>query len=239
MKRIALITIYNMKKILALLVLIVSLTAHAQYTPQEIKKYKISKFTTLSVTKGDETVQKTETWYDEYGNDTAEYNSGEIYNRTKYEYNSKGQATSRTRFGADGKETETAVYTYKPDGSSTISNTDKSFGMTDLTYRDKTGKTTKTVSPDRSERIYTYDTKGRLSKIKSKPAENGGVLVDQQYTYNAAGQLVKVVSKGDYKWTRTYTYGPKGLLSKSKINSVTDGVADPEVTYTYEYEFRK
>ena len=26
-----------------------------------------------------------------------------------------------------------------------------------------------------------------------------------QYTYNANGQLIKEVSKGDYKWTQTYT----------------------------------
>ena len=55
----------------------------------------------------------------------------------------KGQVISRTRFGADGKETETAVYTYKADGSYTISNTDKNFGMTDLTYCDKAGKDNK------------------------------------------------------------------------------------------------
>jgi len=228
-----------MKEFLTLSVLLFSFSAFAQYNSQEIKKLKISKLTKLSVTKGNEAVQKTEIWYDEYGNDTAEYNSGELYRRTKYEYNPKGQVISRTRYGADGKETETAVYTYKADGSCTISNTDKNFGMTDLTYCDKTGKTTKTVAPDRSERIYVYDAKGRLSKIKTKTTDNGGVVIDQQYTYNANGQTIKIVSKGDYKWTQAYRYNTKGLLSKSKINSVTDGVPDPEQNYTYEYEFSK
>ena len=228
-----------MKQFLTLSSLLISFSVFAQYTSQEIKKYKIGKMIKLSVTKGDEAVQKTEVWYDGNGNDTAEYNGGQLYRRTKYEYNPTRQATSRTRYEADGKEIETAAYTYKPDGSCTISNTDKNFGMTDLTYCDKAGKTTKTISPDKSERIYSYDAKGRLSKIKSKASDNGGVVIDQQYTYNANGQLIKAVSKGDYKWTLVYSYNSKGLLSKSKNNSVTDGVPDPERTTTYEYEFRK
>jgi hypothetical protein len=227
-----------MKKLSPLFTLLLSLPVFSQYTTQEIKKFRISKITTLSVTKGDEAIRKNETWYDENGNDTAQYNGGELYRRSKYEYNSKGQAIARTRYGADGKEVETANYTYNPDGSSAVSNTDKSFGMTDLTYCDKTGKTTKTVSPDKTERIYTYDPKGKLLHVKSK-SDNGSVVTDIQYTNNAKGQLVKEVSKGDYKWTSSYTYDAKGMIARIKRNSVTDGVVDPEVTTTYEYEFRK
>jgi len=228
-----------MKKGLVLSCLLVSVLAFAQHSPQEIRKLRISKIIKSSVTKKDTTTQRNETWYDEHGNDTAEYYNDGLFRRTAYEYNSKGQILTRTRYGADGKETEAAVYTYNQDGSCTTSNTDKSFGMTELTYCDKTGKIIKTVSPDRSERIYTYDSKGRLVKIKSKPGENGGIVVDIQYAYNPRGQLIKEVSKGDYKWTAAYTYDSKGMLSKVKRNSVTDGIADPEVTTTYEYEFRK
>jgi YD repeat-containing protein len=228
-----------MKKFLTLSFLLLSFSVFAQHTPQEIKKFKISKITKLSVTNGNETIQKDEIWYDNNGNDTVEYTGSEVYRRTKYEYNPKVQVIGRTRYKADGKEIETSVYTYKPDGSYTISNTDKDFGMTDLTYCDKSGKTTKMVSPDRTERIYSYDAKGRLLKIKSKPNDSGGVVTDLQYTYNAKGQLIKEVNKGDYKWTKTYTYNAKGLIAKTKSNTVTDDVADPEVTVTYEYEFRK
>jgi YD repeat-containing protein len=227
-----------MKNYLTLSALLFSFSVFAQLTPQEIKKFKISKIIKLSVTHGEEAVQKNELWYDSNGNDTAEYNGAGLYRRTKYEYNPKGQVATRTRYKADGKETDTALYNYKPDGSYTISNTDKDFGMTDFTYYDKSGKITKTASPDGAERIYTYEGKGRLTKIKSK-SDNGGVVTDLQYTYNAKGQLIKEVSKGDYKWTKTCTYNAKGLIAKSKSNSVTDGVADPEVTVTYEYEFRK
>jgi YD repeat-containing protein len=227
-----------MKKNLTLSALLFSLSAFAQHTPQEIKKYKISKITKLSMTNGSEKKQKNEIWYDDQGNDTSEYMGGELYRRTKYDYNSKGQIVSRTRYKADGKETETAVYDYKPDRSYTISNTDKDFGMTDFTYHDKSGKIIKTASPDGTERVYIYDAKGRLLKAKSK-SDNGGVVTDLQYTYNAKGQLIKEVSKGDYKWTKTYTYDAKGLIAKSKSNAVTDAVADPEINTSYEYEFRK
>jgi hypothetical protein len=228
-----------MKKLSALPALLFSYSLFAQYSPQEIKKFKIAKLITLPATKGIDAVQKNETWYDENGNDTAEYTNGELYRRTKYEYNSKGKAVTRTRYGADGKETETAIYDYKPDGSCIISNTDKSFGMTDLTYCDKAGKTTKTVSPDRTERIHEYDTKGKLVKIRSKASDKGGVVTDIGYTYNQKGQMIREISKGDYKWTSVFLYDAKGLIAKVKRNSVTDGVADPEVNYTYEYEFRK
>lgn len=206
-----------MKKILLFICLLSSIPAFTQYTPSEIKKFKISKIARLSVTKGNEETQKNEIWYDDNGNDTAEYNGTELYRRTQYEYNPKGQIVTRTRYKADGKETETALYNYKPDGSYTISNTDKDFGMTDFTYYDKAGKIIKTASPDKAERIFTYDSRGRLLKIKSK-LDNGGVVTDLQYTYNTKGQLIKESSKGDYKWTKTFFYNAKGLIAKSNTN---------------------
>jgi YD repeat-containing protein len=228
-----------MKRLLTLFPLFVSFFAFSQYTSREIKKLKIGRVVKLSQTKGKEAVQKNETWYDENGNDTAEYNNGELYRRAKYEYNQKGQVLSRIRYDAAGHETETAIYTYNPDGTCTVSNTDKSFGMTELTYCDKEGRTIKTVSPDNSQRIYTYDSNRRLAKVKSKESDNGGVVVDIKYFYNPKGRLIKEVSKGDYKWTTVYIYNTGGLVSKVKRNSVTDGVADPEVIISYEYEFQK
>jgi hypothetical protein len=228
-----------MKKLSTLFSLFVSVSLFAQYPQKEIKKFKISKITTLATTAGNDAAQKSETFFDDKGNDTAEYSNGQLSRRTIYEYTPKGQTIKRIRYKADGKEIETAIYTYTPDGSYTISNTDKDFGMTDMTYCDKSGKTIKTVSPDKSEKIYTYDSKGHLLHTKSKSSDNGGVVVDIQEIYNANGQLSKEISKGDYKWTRTYSYNTKGLITKCRNTSVTDGIADPEVTYTYEYEFTK
>lgn len=227
-----------MKKNLIVCSLLISVSAFAQYTPQEIKKNRISKITESSVTAGNPEQAKHETLYDANGYDTAEYLGSAIYRLTKYEYNEKGQIIKRSRYDGNRKETETAVYYYKSDGSYTVSNTDKDFGMTDLTYYDRSGKITKTRSPDGTERIYTYDAKGRLLTIKSK-SNNGGVVTDLQYSYNSKGQLIKEMSKGDYKRTKTYNYNSKGLITKSKSNSVTDGIADPEVTVSYEYSFSK
>ena len=227
-----------MKKFLIFCGLLISASAFAQYTPLEIKKNRISKITELSVTAGNPEPARHEILYDSNGNDTAEYLGSAISRRTKYEYNEKGQIIKRNRYDGSGKETETAVYNYSPDGSYTISNTDKDFGMTDLTYYDRSGKITKTKSPDGTERIYTYDTKGQLLTIRST-SNNGGVITHLQYSYNPGGQLIKEMSKGDYKWTKTYTYNTKGLIIKSKNNSVTDNVADPEVTVSYEYSFSK
>lgn len=219
--------------------LMVAVSLLAQHSPQEIKKHKISKIIKLSRSANSETVSKTETWYDSNGNDTAEYNNGELYRRTKYEYNLNDQPITRVWYNAEGNEMETTIYSYKPDGSCTISNTDKNFGTTELIYCDKTGKILRAVQPDGSERLYTYDRRGRLLQLKSKRKENGRVVIDQQYSYNNSGKLSKVVSKGDYKWTQIHSYGANGLLSKTRINSITDGVMDPEVIYSYEYEFRK
>jgi YD repeat-containing protein len=231
--------IEDMKRFLTLSCLLYSFAAFAQYSSQQIIKFKIAKITKLSATNGVEGLQKSETWYDEYGNDTAEYNNTSLIRRTKYEYNASGKLLSRIRYGADGRVTETAACTFKSDGTCVISNTDKSFGMTDLTFCDKAGKTTKTISPDKSERIYYYDSKGRLTKIKSMPGDNGELIADIQYSYDKRGQLIREVSKGDNECISVYTYNSKGMVEKIKRNSTTDGVADPEVTTTFEYEYRK
>src|SRR5258706_5379198 len=221
-----------MKKLSTLFSLFAWVPVFAQYTPQEIKKFKVSTITKLSATNGRE-AQKDEIWYDDKGNDTAEYMGGEVSKRINYEYNTKGQAVRSVSYHADGTEIESAAYNYKPDGSYTISDTDKSFGMTDYTYYNKAGKIAKAVSPDKTERIYSYDAKSRLLTIKSKADDSGGVVTNIGYSYNSKGQLIKEVNKGDNKWTRTFTYNVKGLILKSKNISVTDGVADPEVTVSY------
>ena len=109
--------------------------------------------------------------------------------------------------------------------------------MTDLTFCDKTGKTTKTVAPDKTERIHIYDAKGKLIKIKSSPSDSGAIITDIQYSYNPKGQMIREISKGDYKWTSIFSYDYRGLIARVKRDAVTDGVTDPEVNYTYGIRF--
>ena len=228
-----------MKKFIAFICLSFPLVVFSQYTTQEIKKFKISRIIKTTVNGDASETQKQEIFYDNKGNDTATYLDGQRYKYSIYEYNAKGQTIKRITYDHDGSENETAAYSYKPDGSYVISNTNKQFGMTDFTYYDKLERIIKTIQPDRSERIYTYDAKGRLVSVKSKPGANNGIATNIQYTYNPKGQLIKEESKGEYKWTETYTYNAKGLIAKTKRISIMDGVAEPATTSTYEYEFNK
>jgi len=226
-----------MKKLTLILSVLFSAGIFAQNNPQEIKKYKINKIIKLSAN-----TDSSETWnqmilYDRNGNDTATYLGDSLYMRSVYEFNSKGKIAKKTTYQYDGKEVEVSEYIYKTDGSYTISNKDKSYGMTDYTYYDKTGKITKTQSPDGAQRIYTYSANGKLVGIKSKPGGDG-VLSDIKYTYNSKGQCLKEVSNGEYKWTTTNTYDLRGLL----ITSITTSIDGEEETKTYsrfEYEFWK
>ncbi|MBK5271744.1 MAG: hypothetical protein JJE22_12105 [Bacteroidia bacterium] len=226
-----------MKKFTLIISLFFPVVLFAQYSPQEIKKYKISKLIKLSAN-----ADSSETWnqtilYDRSGNDTAVYMGDSLYMRFVYEFNSKEKIAKKVTYKYDRSEVETAEYIYKPDGSYTISNKDKSYGMTDYTYYDKTGKVTKTQSPDGAQRIYTYDAKGKLLGIKSKPGGDG-VLTDIKYTYNDKGQCTKEVSKGEYKWTTSNTYDSKGLLIRS-ITISTDGEEQTKTSNSYKYEFWK
>src|SRR5689334_3352687 len=100
----------TMRRLIVLFSFLIPIVVYAQYTPREIKKYKIRKITTLSITHGNEQIQKDEIWYDENGNDTAQYRGVQLYMRTKYEYNEKGQPVKRIRYKPDGNEMETAIY---------------------------------------------------------------------------------------------------------------------------------
>src|SRR5689334_25058254 len=93
----------RMKSSLALYIILFPFFVAAQYTPTEIRKFRIAKLTKIA---GSQPAQRDETWYDENGNDTAEYNNGQLLRRTHYEYAVDGHPISRTRYGADGRETE-------------------------------------------------------------------------------------------------------------------------------------
>jgi hypothetical protein len=89
-----------MKQLLTLSSLLISVCLFAQYAPGEIKKFNISRIISFATTKGLDAIQKNEIWYDDNGNDTAEYHNGELFRRTKYEFNTKGEIAVRIRSGA-------------------------------------------------------------------------------------------------------------------------------------------
>jgi len=224
-----------MKKIILFLVVCGSLHVSAQYTTKEIQRYKISKLTQKSYYPDVNTSLLFEYYYDAMGNDTAEYVDGHVYKSYKYEFKNN-RIASRTTYDANGNESESSTYDYKPDGTYVISNTDKAYSMTDYAYFDKLGNETKSVSPDGGQIIYTYDTKGRLTSIKSKPGTNG-TKTDILYIFDTKGRRLKEVSKGEFEWTATYSYDSKGMISKViSIPPVGDTPIEKKtVIYAYEY----
>ena len=216
--------------------LVLPFSLFAQHTPQEIKKNKISKITKLSSTGDGGEAGKHEYYYDKNGNDTAYYTGGTLISKSVYSFDRTGRPVKLIRYNGDGKETETALYSYQPDGSYKISSTDKAYGMIDYQWHDKTGKLTKTQSPDSALRLYTYDAKGKLISIKTKIGQNGGTVVDLKYTYNSKGQRIKEISNGEYRWTKVFIYNERELLIKATTIASDEGV-EAKTTDTYGYEF--
>jgi YD repeat-containing protein len=222
-----------MKKVISFIFLITPLFLLAQYSALEIKKMKISKMTIS----GDEPgAQKYEQYFDRNGNDTATYSGGLLNARKVYSFDNLGKPEKVSRYNAEGNETETGLYHYNPDGTYTITNTDKSYGMADYQWYDKWGKLAKTQSPDGFQRIYAYDAKGKLISIKTKNGSKGKIVGDLRYTYNTKGQLIKAVSSGEHKWATTYAYNEKGWLARATTISTSDGEeTKSRVHYVYEF----
>jgi len=229
--------ISNMRIPAIIIGIIISLNSTAQVTPQGIRKYKISCYVQIQSASdgGDSSVYRK--YFDRQGNDTSFYSGDMLVERKKYFLNRIGRIEKRVSFDGEGKEKETAVYSYKADGSYQVTNTDKQFGMTDYEWYDKKGNLAKTKSPDGNTTNYTYNTKNQLLSTKSD-GYNGGTVIDITYQYNTKGQRIKAESKGEYRWTKTYTYNKAGLPEKVITVSSDEGVTTI-VTDRYKYEFLK
>jgi hypothetical protein len=218
-----------MRTILLTLATFITLLSSAQHSPEEIKKWKIKKRTQ---TNGEFSIYYT---YDQQGNEVGYYSNDILYKRSVHTYkNGKLQLT--VTYNGEGKLRDSTTYVYKHDGSSIAKNTDADFGLTEYIHYDKLGRKTKNIIPDGSERIYTYDTKGKLKRVLTKPME-GATIVDVTYTYDDKGRLIKEVSNGEYKWMNEYTYDSKGLLKSQKNRTSIDGVYGEESVVVYTYEF--
>ena len=127
----------------------------------EIKAKKIKRQT---VTKkyADGTTDITAKEYDQWGNDTAAYHNGEKYTSTVITYAAGGKAEKATVYDKERKEKEFNTYSYKPDGSYTISNKDAAFGLTYTYNYDKAGRLLQYRIPDGTVIRYTYNAKGQL-----------------------------------------------------------------------------
>jgi YD repeat-containing protein len=227
------------KYLLLLLSLYGSTNLFAQHTPQEIKKLKISRILKNQSTAGTKEVDKYDTRYDQYGNETATYIGGEQYSKIVYTYTNDGKIIKAVEYSNDQMTDPSFIsdYTYAADGSYTMKKKNMNFPTFDYAWYDKDGRLLKTKAGDAAEEIYTYDVTGKLLSIKSAPGTTEDI-VDFKYLYDAKGRRIKEISAGSYPWTRTYTYDAKGILLKCVTISTEEGVKTT-MTDSYKYEFWK
>lgn len=204
-------------------------------TAAEIKAQKIKKITRQKV--GDNsTAGKTEWLYNANGDEIAMYSYGNRSYYNELEYDAKKRIKSIKKFADDGKERETTMYNYKPDGSFTTVNTDKAYGMTISTVYNSKGNPVSETIPDGSIRHSIYNSQGQLIKYYAVP-KNDGMEFTNTYKYDKAGKLVSQVNTGEYGATMNYDYDAKKLLKKS-TTTVVDEDGNKEITeYEYKYEF--
>lgn len=230
-----------MRNLLLLLFCLPAITMLAQHSPAEIKKFKISKILKNSISSDSKSIEKYDTRYDKYGNETAGYIDGEQFSKYSNQYNKEGKLLKIIEYSVPGPGTEitsSTVFSYNADGSSTSKTTHTSFDGEDYKWFDKDGRLAKTMSAQKMEEFYTYDAKGKLMSIKTKPGTTEGDIADFKYFYNAKGQRIKEISGGSYPWTRTYTYDTKGILLKRVTVGSEEGVTTT-TTDLYKYKIWK
>ena len=229
-----------MKYFLPLLCLFLSAQLYAQHTPQEIKKFKISKILRNQASNGTTGVDHYDTRYDKHGNETATYIDGVIYTKFVYEYGKDGKPIKATEYSSEETNDPSFVYDYiyNTDGSYTVKNTHMGFTVFSYEWYDKDGRVIKTKNSSDIEELYTYDAAGKLLSIKTKPGVSADDATDLTYVYNAKGQRIKEISSAAYPGTRTYSYDARGILSKVVTVYSQDG-KKVTLTDTYKYEFWK
>jgi YD repeat-containing protein len=233
---------------------------HAQPTKEEIKKHRIRQVTEKRMI-GENS--QTETWvYGTKGYDSIQISNGEI-EKIKNEFKS-GKLIRKTHSDSAGKAADIYEYKYKPDGSYMVTYTDPQFKMKSFEWYNSKGNIIKSQSPDGNTTNYTYDGKGRLLSVVSD-GKNDGLKINNKYTYNTNGQLVKkdrntnnnlvtVIYEYDaqgrlikeletgkwegdsYEMESVLEYNSKGLLTKKTSKNKSESSATTEV-YTYEYSY--
>ena len=202
----------------------------------EIKKLKIKKITVYYGEKRKEGTTVTSLYFDVNGHDTVSYAGKKRVSYNTIEYDKKQQPLTINSFSNDGVQNSKTIFTYKPDGSYTVVNTDLLLGLKTTDVYDKKGLQLTHTVPDGTVYRYVYNTKKQLTKYYSIPRK-GGVKFTKEYTYNAIGQITGSVNKGDYPFTSVYEYDSKGLLKKIISTSVNESGQKVSAVQYYEYDY--
>lgn len=219
-----------MKKLFFIPCLFAFFICVSQPSLKDIKKYKI-KMASEKVTIGDD-VRLTTWWYGVLGNDSVRIEgSGTFTTKSTI----KGKKLMQTIwYDSAGTAGDQYDYEYKPDGSYKVTQTDPMYKMKSYDWYNAKDVLQKFQSPDGNTITYKYDAKGNILS-RSSDGKNYGMKINDVYTYNAKGQLIKEVDKfEDDTYTYIYEYDKAGRLIKSSGSGVRGGEKSESVS-TYEY----
>jgi len=212
-----------------------------QASTENIKKFKIAKITIKSTATPNE---NHEYYFDNNGNDTASYIGGILFYFRKYEIDKQGKIIEWVQSDSNRIAKLKATYSYKNDGSYTISITHptyKQITLNTVNYT-QTGKIQNEIFMDGGQLIYKYDSQGKLLEISSKPGSDGDDQFTAAYTYNSNNTLISIKTiyhTDKYETLEKFYYNDKGILVKSETGvSYQSKKEKKSYTITYSYVFR-
>jgi hypothetical protein len=161
--------------------------------------------------------------YDYKGNMTKEHwfnpDNSEIFSSyTRYEYNIRGMVGIQTVYNSDSSVRKIMHYTYDMKGYLTEIHITEYF-----------------EDGDEYSEIFNNDENGKLINHQIVDI-NGGMVLDENFTYDMSGKLIELVSNGEEVYRKlNYEYDLKYRLSKYISESVDDkGKSYTEGIYNYD-----
>jgi hypothetical protein len=222
-----------MKAYALFVMVLLTLSAWAQPSAEEIKKFRILKAVKTEGREGD---TSTSFWYyDMYGRDSIQFIYGDTSQIDHTMKNGRLVRKTVTKPAMNGS-TRVDVYDYEYDknGDYKETNTDASFGMKSYVWFHRTGKKLKSQSPDGNTITYNYGPKDRLISVVSD-GKNDGVKVNNRYSYDSKGLLKMVEYESDgNKSSINYKYDAKGRILTAISKGGWDG-GNNEAVSSYEY----
>lgn len=219
-----------MKKIFSALALFAFVSSFSQPLAQDIKKYKI-KMASEKRTGVDDS-HLTTRWYDVLGNDSVRIDGAETFIAKNTVKGKK--LIQQIWYDGEGKAGDQYDYEYKPDGSYKVTYTEPINKMKSYDWYNAKNVLQKFQSPDGNTITCKYDAKGNIIS-RTSDGENYGIKINDVYTYNAKGQLIKEVDKfEDDNYTYIYEYDKAGHLIRSSGSGVRGGEKSEDVS-VYEY----
>lgn len=169
------------------------------------------------------------------------YSNGEQANY-EYQYNERGDQIYRKYVSGDNAVTEVNTeYGYSSDGHimwKLIFPSEKRDDAEIYLYMFDGENNTKVISKKTSGALYEekneFDEKGNVVKIEK--LKNGDITNTVGYTYDAAGNIIRIENKGtSYLYITTYTYDDRGNMLSFEADYGNNNVYKVEFEYEMVY----